>query len=47
MSVSDSDDSDFISQTPQAASTSKSASSRYAAGTVTVSRVWSGAQWVA
>ena len=47
MSVSDSDDSDFISQTPQPASTSKSASSRYAAGTVTVSRVWSGAEWVA
>ena len=44
--MSDSGDSDFISQSPQA-STSRNASSRYAAGTVTVSRVWSGAEWVA
>lgn len=43
--MSDSADSDFISQSPNASSAK--ASNRFPAGTVSVSRIWSGAEWVA
>ena len=43
--MSDSNDSDFISQSPQVSSAK--AASRYPAGTVSVSRIWSGAEWIA
>ena len=43
--MSDSADSDFISQSPQASSSK--ATNRFASGTVSVSRIWSGAEWVA
>ena len=43
--MSDSNDSDFISQSPHASSAK--AANRFPAGTVSVSRIWSGAEWIA
>ena len=44
---SGSNDSDFVPQTPNASTSKFAASSRFPAGAVFVSRIWSGAEWIA